>query len=165
MERNGTALPLPFRAQTLTPQRTWYPSSRIAWGLSGAQRWLLWTLKTPSYVKRALSVHRNLCANSSSAGRWCSHSQNCIRRGRSSGNIRGPARSGMVATDRREALRDPSVGTVPRLSFHSCDCDVSLAGVRELCSHNCRGCYIYRPTDTLLLSSKSISVWMTTGIK
>jgi hypothetical protein len=35
-------------AQTQTLKRTWYPRSRIAWGLSRAHRWLLWKLNIPS---------------------------------------------------------------------------------------------------------------------
>jgi hypothetical protein len=58
----------------------------------------------PSRVKRASSVHIMSCKKSSISVCWCyGHSQNCIRRGRSSGN-RGALSSGTDATDRHEVL-------------------------------------------------------------
>jgi hypothetical protein len=59
----------------------------IAWGLPHAQRWLLWMLNTPSYIKHTSSVHRTLCKRSPSAVCWCcSHLQNCVPRGQSPGS-------------------------------------------------------------------------------
>jgi hypothetical protein len=62
----------------------WYPSSRIARGLSHAHRLILWTLNTFSRLKHASSVHRMLHKKDSSVACSCSsHLQNYIRRGRS----------------------------------------------------------------------------------
>jgi hypothetical protein len=38
----------------------WYRRSRIAWGSSRAQKWLLWTFGTPLHVEHTSSVHRML---------------------------------------------------------------------------------------------------------
>jgi hypothetical protein len=44
----------------LTVKLTCHPSLRISWGLSRAQKELLWTLNTPSRIKHASSGHRIL---------------------------------------------------------------------------------------------------------
>jgi hypothetical protein len=73
-------------AQTRAPKRISDPRSRLSWGLSRAQRRLLWAMNTPSHAKHASSVHRMLCKKSSFAVCWrSSHSHNCICSGRSSG--------------------------------------------------------------------------------
>jgi hypothetical protein len=74
--------------QTLTLKRTCYPCLRIAWELSSAQRWPLWTLDISPRAKHALSGLATECcvtiSNPQFFLRRC-HSEQGIRRERSSG--------------------------------------------------------------------------------
>lgn len=103
--------------QPLTLKWASYPHLLIAWGLSCAHKWLLWTLNTPLHLKKCfICVLRRLCKTSSFAlCLFYSSSQNRIHT-RWETNMHS-ASSGMGAIDRCEVFQGLSVGIVPILMW------------------------------------------------
>jgi hypothetical protein len=116
-----------------------------------------------------------LWKKSSSAACWCSHSQNCIRRGWSSGNMCAPRVVVWMQLIVMKYFENPPLGqsqfscdiarASPRPSFHSCNYGIFIGWCPynpwTICIYKCRRCYTSCLTETLLQLSKHVSVWMT----
>jgi hypothetical protein len=157
--------------QMLMLKQAWYPRSRIAWGLSCAQRWLL----IASCVKHASSVHRMLCKKSSSTVCWCrSH---FYRIASIQDNLSGKRcalheqwyecnwslwSTAMTLSEQSQMSYDKCMSISLWLSFHSFTAS-PIAGVHTV--HGwpefmCHMHYTSRTTDMLLQLSKYISILM-----
>jgi len=61
--------------QMLTTELCWWQWTDAAWGFASAQTWLLWLLKSPSWVKQASSINNTTGARSGFSLLWCTKHQ------------------------------------------------------------------------------------------